>query len=257
MTLSRGQYSWPFTFALPENLPPSTLPATAAYPYVKYYTRIVLDKPWYKPNTKQVYPLTVFPHVNILHIPGGQQPVVFQNENRKKMSLQGHLTRGGVVPGDKLNIQVDLQNPKGSVIKKVVATLYQHRQVAQTSGWETIFQVELPEFRDFDGIHLQKTFDLFMPSVLLSPSYMYMTQTTARSTNISVSYKLELDVKARGFFTDFKLSVPVVVGTEPMSIEQQQQKTIYPFEMAFASDPSIEYDQSPPSYEAIYPNINM
>jgi hypothetical protein len=94
---------------LPQNLPPSLVPSKVAYPYVRYYTRIVLDKPWYKPNAKQVYTLTVFPHVSLSQIANAQQPVPFTHLNRKKVHLQGYLIQGGVMPGGKLSLDVHIQ----------------------------------------------------------------------------------------------------------------------------------------------------
>ncbi|CAF3337637.1 unnamed protein product [Rotaria socialis] len=153
--LYRGQYSWPFQFVLPNQLPPSLIPSTTTYPYVKYYARIVLDKPWYKPNAKQVYPLTIFPRVDLRYIPGGQQQVSFSNENRKKIRLQGYLMRG-----------------------------------------------------------------------------------------------------VRGLFTDFKVSIPIIVGTEQISAEQQpfRQPINNPIEMPTASAPVFDYEELPPSYDTVVMN---
>ncbi|CAF1151488.1 unnamed protein product [Adineta steineri] len=256
ITLYRGQHSWPFAFVLPPNLPPSLIPSANSYPYVKYYTRIVLDKPWYKPNAKQVYPLIIFPNVNILHVPGGQQPVSFSNQNRKKIRLQGYLAQGGTVPGGKISIQFDLQNPKRSEIKKVEATLIQHRQVARTSHAAVIFRTDISDLHEFNGTELQRTFELLVPSTCLSPTYMYVTPCSGIPINVSVHYELLLDVKVRGLFTDFKVNVPVVIGTGPMTNEQQQQINTT-IEMPMASAPLFEYDEPPPSYETVVNNEKM
>ncbi|UJR30428.1 hypothetical protein I4U23_017962 [Adineta vaga] len=264
ITLYRGQHSWPFQFVLPQYLPPSLLPSTNSYPYVKYYTRIVLDKPWYKPSAKQVYPLTIFPRVNILHTPGGQQPAAFSNQNRKKIRIQGYIMRSGVVPGDKLSIQIDLQNPKRSEIKKIEATLMQHRHVARSSHTEVILRTDLPDLNEFNGTELQKTFDITIPSVYLSPTYTYLSQNHASPLGVSVHYELLLDVKVRGLFTDFKMSVPIVVGTEPVTNELQQQQQLHyqeqmnvSLEIPMASAPLYEYDEPPPSYETVVTDQKM
>ncbi|CAF0790952.1 unnamed protein product [Rotaria sordida] len=253
--LYRGQHSWPFEFVLPACLPPSLIPSTTSYPYVKYYTRIVLDKPWYKPNAKQVFPLTIFPRVNILHIAGGQQQMPFSNENRKKIRLQGCLMRGGVVPGDKISIHINLQNPKRTEIKKIEASLIQHRQVAHSCHAETIFRLDLPDLRDFNDTELQRTFDLIVPAIYLSPTYTYMSQSCSVTLGVSINYELILDVKVRGLFTDFKISVPVIVGTEPISAEQQLMNN--PIQIPIASAPVFEYDEPPPSYDAVVTNQKM
>jgi hypothetical protein len=242
---------------LPQNLPPSLVPSKVAYPYVRYYTRIVLDKPWYKPNAKQVYSLTIFPRVNLFQVPGGQQPVAFVNENRKKIRVQGYLIRGGVVPGDKLSIQIDIQNPKRTEIKKIEATFIQHRQVARSCHSETIFRIDLQDLREFNDTELHRTFDLVIPAVYLSPTYTYLPQSCNTSLGIVIRYELVLDIKVRGLFTDFKINVPVILGTEPMSAQQQQQQMNSPIEMPAASAPAFEYDEPPPSYETVVNNEKM
>ncbi|CAF0900400.1 unnamed protein product [Adineta ricciae] len=264
ITLYRGQHSWPFQFALPQYLPPSFVPSTSSYPYVKYSVRIVLDKPWYKPNAKQVYLLTIFPRVNILHIPNGQHPAAFSNQNRKKIRLQGYVMRSGVVPGDKLSIHIDLHNPKRSEIKKIEVILMQHRQVVRSSHSEIILRTDLPNFQEFNGIELQRTFDVPIPSVYLSPTYTYLSQNHPLPLGVSVRYELILDVKVRGLFTDFKLNVPITVGTEPVSLElQQQQQLNYqqpvatPVQMPVASAPLCDYDEPPPSYETVVTDHKM
>ncbi len=196
--------------------------------------------------------MTVFPRVNLLYTPGGQQPVAFRQENRKKILLQGYLIQAGVVPGSKLLVQVDVQNPKLSVIKRIEATLVQRRNIGRCAHTETIFQMDLPDMREFFAPSLQKVFELMVPSVYLSPTYTYLTQTADPPVCISVSYELTLDVKVRGLFTDFKVTIPVIVGTEPMSAEQQQQQQMNPpMELPVASAPVLEYDDLPPSYDSI------
>jgi len=156
------------------------------------------------------------------------------------------------VPGDKLSIQIDLQNPKQAGIKRIEATLIQHRQVARSSHTETIFRLDLPDIREFTGRELQRTFDLIVPAVYLSPTYTYLSQISNPPIGMSIRYELILDIKVRGLFTDFKISVPVIVGTEPMTVEhQQQQQMNRPIEMPIPSAPAFEHDEPPPSYESI------
>ncbi len=91
-----------------------------------------------------------------------------------------------------------------------------------------------------------------MPAIYLSPTYTYSSQSFSPGTGTSIHYELTLDVKVRGLFTDFKISVPVIVGTEPMSTEQQQQQQMnHPVEIPIASAPVLEYEEPPPSYETI------
>ena len=176
MILYRGQYSWPFEFVLPPCMPPSSIPSTITYPYVKYYTRIVLDKPWYKPNAKQVYTIIVFPRVQLERIQAAQQPVPFSHLNRKKVHLQGYLAQGGVRPGERLTVHVDLLNPKRSEIKRIEATLYQHRQVAQSHHAELIFRMDLPGLQRIQRSRISSDFRSISTRCSISTDlYLYAT----------------------------------------------------------------------------------
>lgn len=254
ITLYRGQHSWPFQFMLPDNLPPNLPQAGSNSASVKYYVRIVIDQPWYKPNTQQFYNLTIFPHVNILYTPGGQQPVAFQNQNRLKIRLHGYLIRGGVVPGDKLSLHIDIQNPKHGVIKKIEATLTQNRQIGPSNDTAMIFRTDIPDIRDFSDSALQKSFDLAVPNISLPPTHTYLIQSNRGPLGVVVHYTLTLDVRVRGLFADFRITSPVIIGTEPMSAQQQQQQqpeVNVPIEMPVASAPVMVYDEPPPSYDSI------
>lgn len=153
-----------------------------------------------------------------------------------------------------------MKNPKRATIKRIEATLLQHRQIARSSHTETIFRLDLPDLKECSDVSLQKSFDLLVPANVLSPSYTYLSQNFNPPIGVNVRYELILDVKVGGLFTNFKITVPVIVGTEPMTIEQQQlqqqqlpQQHLYPpLEMPIASAPVMEYDEPPPSYETVF-----
>ena len=212
---------------------------------MKYFVRIVLDKPWYKPNAKQVYALTIFPRVNILHPSHAQQTLAFANNNRKKVHLQGSLVYPGVVPGQKFPVNISLHNPKRAEIKRVEVSLVQHRQIAQTRQSEVIFRMDLPGLTEFNDNQFFRTFELQMPLSYIAPSYHFIPNCCGRALTIAFQYELIIEVKARGLFTDFKTSVPVIVGTEP-TLDQAP-----PMEVPSASAPVYTYDEPPPSYESV------
>ncbi len=172
--------------------------------------------------------------------------------NRKKVELQGYLVQGGVKPGERLSVHIDLKNPKRSEIKRIEATLYQHRQVAQSHHAEVIFRMDLPGFQEFNETEFHQTYDLQVPAVQLAPTYTYMAQRHGPSIGIGFHYELKLEVKARGLFTDFKVNIPVIVGTESSSDQSQLMNTYV--EMSTPSAPTYEYDEPPPSYESVVTN---
>jgi hypothetical protein len=249
ITLYRGQHSWPFEFVLPSNLPPSSLPTTVTYPYIKYYVRIVLEKPWYKPNTRQIYVLTIFPRVNIHRLLNSQQPTMFSESNRKKLLLQGSLLHPATMPGQMFSVHVKLQNPRRCEIKRIEVRLFQHRQIAHKHQSELIFQTDLPDIIEFKDIQLERTFDLSMPAIVLAPTYMCTAPTAGLTCTVSYQYELKFDVKVRGLFTDFQTSIPILVGNEPVAQPQvllKSQTTV-----PTASAPMFDYEEPPPAYESV------
>ncbi|CAF4234769.1 unnamed protein product, partial [Rotaria magnacalcarata] len=114
----------------------------------------------------------------------------------------------------------------------------------------------LPDLREFSGTELQRNFDLVLPEIRMSPTYTYMSQYSNQTLGISIRYELILDVKVRGLFTDFKVSIPVIVGTEQISAEQQpfRQPINNPIEMPTASAPVFDYEELPPSYDTVVMN---
>jgi hypothetical protein len=216
---------------------------------VKYYARIVLDKSWYKLNTKQVYTLIIFPRVDLCQIQSPQQPLSFSHSNRKKVQLQACILQNGVVPGEKLSLEVKLHNPKRTEIKRIEATLIQHRQIAQSYQTEIIFRKDLPNITNFNETELHRTVDLLVPLMQLAPTYAYMPQCCASLHGINFYYELKLEVKAHGLFTDFKVNVPVIVGTESTC-----GLTCNYNEMVLYKVPAYDYDEPPPSYELAVAN---
>lgn len=112
--------------------------------------------------------------------------------------------------------------------------------------------MDLPGLTDFNGLDLRRTFELQLPAFSLAPTYTFVPQCCGNSLAIAYYYELKFDVKARGIFTDFKVSTPVFVGTEPFG-DQPPLFNSY-VEMPTASAPAYEYDEPPPAYESIVNN---
>ena len=250
--LTRGTYTWPFEFNLPTDLPPSSGPNPQSYPHIKYYTRFVLDRPWYTPNVTQTLFLTISPRMDLRLMNGVQEMLHFAGQNRKQLRLQGCLLHGGIVPGQSLSCQINLHNPERTRIKSIEATLVQHRQTAADQHNETICSVSLPGLGDFNESHLQHHFDLLVPPIYLTPTYTFTTPSHGYSYYLKVHYELRLEVKPHGIFTKFVASVPVVVGMEATSGEQHRQENggfIMPTNTM--DRPAFDERDMPPSYEMV------
>lgn len=115
--------------------------------------------------------------------------------------------------------------------------------------------MDLPNLREFSGAEYHQTFDLQIPAVQLAPTYTYMPQCCGPSLAIGFHYELKLEIKARGLFTDFKINVPVIVGTEPLSNQLELANTFV--ETDRPSAPVYDYDEPPPSYESVVSDVKQ
>lgn len=239
----------PFELLLPNHLPPTLTPASSEHAYVKYYMQIMLDKPWSSPSAIPTYSLIVSPRVNLFHINNAQGLVQFSNQNRKKLQLNCVLLNNGVVAGQHLSIQIDLQNPKGCQIKRIEATFIQHRQIAGIRNQNIIFNCNLPGINKFQETVLKQNFDLTVPVSYLPPTYEYTTIDIDPFISVFVHYELLLSVKMNGIFTDFQVNIPVNVGTESIFDRSSQQQSDNPLEMSANDKFTLDQTDLPPSYE--------
>ncbi|CAF1377406.1 unnamed protein product [Didymodactylos carnosus] len=253
LVYTEGQYSWPFSVPLTPYLPP-TLNQPERYPHVRYYVQVVLDKPWYKPNTRQTFYITVFPRVNLLHIPNILMSTIYGNQNRKDISLKGTLNKLGFVPNEAITSTLEIDNPKHILIKHINVSLIETHQIAYNRRGHHIFRTTLPQVLNTRQERICETFSVIIPSIYLAPSYQFSGGFTL-TAHVSISYALKFEVKVEGIFTDFDVTIPVTIGTEPAPsqtgfIPQNLLPVTYTTPV---EDTSIYKDDSdlPPSYESV------
>jgi hypothetical protein len=241
----QGQYSWPFQIPLSNHLPP-TLNRPQSYPHVRYYLQVVIDKPWYKANTKETRYLTVYPRVNLLQNPQCLQPTIFKNQNRKDITLKGTLNKIGYVPGELIHITLKIENPRRALIERIDVSMFQTHQIGVNSNGHTIFETTLPTILNLKDEQINETFSITFPSVRIPPSYQFQGG-IQRPAVVCIGYILKFVVKVEGIFTNFNIDVPVILGTEPIP-DLNQQQTSNPEQLTFT-----DYDL-PPSYESVVQN---
>ncbi|CAF0992543.1 unnamed protein product [Adineta steineri] len=247
MVLSRGHYTWPFEFTLPEFLPPSTEPNLTVYPYIRYFIRVVVDKPWYKLSQTEAFGFTVCPHVDLSHMNSAQQTLHFNKQNRRQLQLEGYLLSSGIIPGQSFSLEIKFQNPERIKIKRIEIAFIQHRSTVMNNHKEVIFVADLPGFHEFDGASLQETFEFPLPRGYIAPTYFFETFWHHQPYPFVIKYELILTIKYHGFFTNFEVSVPVIVGTESNYENQIQEE----YDDQNTNQTVDELEPPPPSYESV------
>ncbi|BFZ01767.1 hypothetical protein BsWGS_04806 [Bradybaena similaris] len=117
-SLGAGQYSFPFEFQLPSDLPPSF---EGAFGHIRYWIKATIDEPWkFDNHTKRAF--TVIPNMDINQQPGIATPIEYRGELRTGCcclpsgKYKGSLstTRKGFVPGSEIGLSCEIENLTGS-----------------------------------------------------------------------------------------------------------------------------------------------
>jgi hypothetical protein len=229
---TKGRYSWPFEIPITHHLPP-TIHDPQTYPRVRYYLQVVIDKPWYKPNTRETIYLTIFPRFNLLQNPQCLQSAIFGNHNRKDITLSGTLDKTGYVPGESIHITLKIENPNRVFIKRIDLSMLQSYRIGENSRDNNIFETALPNIMNTKDEHIKQACSIQIPSTILPPSYLF-NGGIEKAAFVVTQYMLKFVVRVEGFFTNFDIDMPVTIGTE-----------------SYPEQPVITNDVLPPIYESV------
>ncbi|CAF1221266.1 unnamed protein product [Rotaria sp. Silwood1] len=216
-----GQYSWRFSFQLPLQLPP-TINNPQNYPHARYYLNCVIDKPWYQRNEAENLYLTVFPRVNPSNHLEYLTPSIFGNHNRKDVILKVNMKKLVYVSGETITGTLVFENPQKITLKHIYLTLIQHYRIECATGTEIIVQTTIPTIVHTKETQIMETFSVPIPFGLLPPSYQFHGG-FPHTSKVNVNYVLEIEVKANGIFTNFDVSIPIIIATESGTQPNQHQ----------------------------------
>ncbi|CAF1172439.1 unnamed protein product [Adineta steineri] len=257
LVYNEGQYSWPFQILLTEHLPP-TINRPQSYPHVRYYLQVVIDKVWYKSNTRETRYLSVFPHVNLLQNPQCLISTTFGNKNRKDIILKGILNKLGMIPGESIIGTLEIENPRKVLIKCINVILLQNYQIGANSRKFKIFETTLPEIINLKHEQIRETFSIIIPPLVLPPSYNFHGGLQAVA-NVHIHYLIKFTVIVEGIFADFDIDIPIILGTEPNPNPYPDQQQIFhsvtAAEVPNHGQSGFKDNDPPPDYESVVRNM--
>ncbi|EYB91709.1 hypothetical protein Y032_0203g1849 [Ancylostoma ceylanicum] len=238
-------YQYPFSFKLPQELPPSF---EGSYGYVRYMVKIELDRPWYRINKRDSKVFTVVPMFDLNTI---SQAILPAKELKvKKLGIilfrHGEVTvecetaRGGFVPGEMIVVSTRIINDSSKDIVKAQLKLIEistDRQAGQPSS----ATAEIGD-RGAEEVHIAKrskgNVELYLQVPSTVPSFDYCPI-------IKVEYVVEVKFESTGSLnSNIDASIPVVIGTVPVRSSASHNDASLPS----TSDPSAQGMDSPPPY---------
>lgn len=241
--LRPGQYKYPFSMRIPDHLPPTLHPED--YPYVRYQIQVLIEKKWYHANDRQRYPIRIHPRVNLLTINNSQSAVKFGTKH-KDVTIRGLLQRAGLLPGEHGHLVLSIDNPSRLSIKHIDICLIQRYEIEQCRRRVELFRTTIPQISNMNESRFETNCAFDIPAGV-PPSFNFTSKETRTVVHVSLHYDLKLEVKAKGFFTDFDLQVPIIIGSPMADQSLAQSQSSRRLNQIRAS----EKEAPPPAYDTL------
>jgi hypothetical protein len=200
--------------------------------------------------------LTIFPHVNIFNINEEKKSTSVSRRNRKNFQLTANLQHRAILPGQAISLDVNLENPKRLTVKRIEATLIQHREIAKNVHSEIISRMDLPIQEDLNETEFHQAFSLHVPRGHLLPTHHSMAQCSTLSISTNIHYELKLEAKMHEMLDDIVLSIPIIIGTKSSSELNQLEENSY-IELPISYLAAIKQTDIPPTYESAVEHLRL
>lgn len=176
------------------------------------YEQLLVEQKWYVANTYLRYPLRIYPRVNVRHLANALCSVKFA-ETRNDLTVKGVLDRCALVPGEDTCLSVTVFNPVRLLLKRFDVCIMQRYEIGQCRRRAEIMRVTIPQLANADEANMESTCLLTIPRSV-APSYRFEGRGDRCQVHVSVAYDIKMEVKVKGFFSDFELHVPITIGTD-------------------------------------------
>ncbi|CAF3296380.1 unnamed protein product [Rotaria sp. Silwood2] len=210
--LTYENHKWPFRFFLNNFIPPSIEKNRISDSYIHYFLRIKLIKPeWYKRNIQKTILITV-KHASS---PVNATRFMLEDKNRNNVYLRIILQKQIAIVGKNFSFEVDIQNPKQAMIRRISVTLTHYFEFGSYLCQKLkLIDKPLEKIRRLRSIHFHDNFQLYIPHTA-SPTFSFYPPSDNKNFPISVRYELRFVATIRGFFTNIRLQVPLIINSYP------------------------------------------
>lgn len=230
LTFRRGQYSWPFSISIIENLPPSCqTPAEHMY----YYVEAIFECPWYKHNMTNSQQVRICPHVNLQNFP--KDSLSFGNDNQRMtdVMIRGQLQKCAFIVGEQMKFKLEIFNTKRLLIKNVMISIYFTNAVSFPSRpflftrsknlFTTVFEQCVPNMIDTREEMISQSFEMTIPKDYIPPTFNCIRRIPGRchgatyvlpyNLEFAVIYTLQISVNVEGLLRSASVKQPIYIGT--------------------------------------------
>lgn len=189
--------------------------------------------------------------MNLLHVNNSQCALKFDTKC-KDVTVKGVLPRSGFIPGERVNLSLEIHNLNRISIKHMDVCLVQRYEIDQCRRRLELVRFSVAEVCGTNDEFLQANCPITIPHGI-APSYAYESRNRRVNVLVNVFYDLRVEVKAKGLFTDFDLLVPIIIGTD-CSTEHSHADNSYRRSNNVSRRNSLSYqeDIGLPTYESMF-----
>lgn len=232
-----GTYKYDFSHRLPRNIPYSI---EGVYGFVKYFVSATLDLPWEMNDKITVKPFTVNRYEDLNYMSGMRDPRevitrkeidspswIFWKGATGHVTMKGSIPKCGYAPGEKINVDVEINNQSTVEIENVSISLQNVGNYVCQTPWSK----------------LEKTTQLKMSEVIAQgvkagytskikeqvPVPLTTTLTSVMYCNVyQVSYNVQVSIKFKRWNNNVNLNIPVYIGSVGLKTDDEHKDVKIP-----------------------------
>ncbi|CAD5221020.1 unnamed protein product [Bursaphelenchus xylophilus] len=219
-TLSSGRTVIPFSFTVPEKLPPSF---EGEYGFIRYQLRLRVVRPTPFIDQFVTRPLSITPIYDLKSLPyTSYRTRRVINEKREKILKNGYLkaiiniNKSGFVCGEKVDILVDINNESPAIIRGIKGVLRQHITYFSYDECEPKTRIKIAQC-SYNIIEFDQRYEVSPKERSIyrgkSPQLPPVSPSIRRK-RIHIDYDIQFEIYLEQCPSAFA-SIPIIIGNVP------------------------------------------
>lgn len=235
-----GTYNYDFSHRLPRNIPYSI---EGVHGFVRYFVSATLDLPWELNDKNLVKPFTVLRYEDLNYMSGMRDPRevitrkeidspswIFWKGATGYVIMKGSIPRCGYAPGEKISVDVEINNQSTVEIESVIISLQNVGSYVCQTPWAKLEKSTNVKISEVIAENVKAGYTKKIKEHLLVPQSTSITSVMYCNV-FQISYNVQVSIKFRRWNNNVSLNIPVYIGSvglKPADDEQYKKVRIPP-----------------------------
>lgn len=230
-----GTYTYEFAHRLPRNIPYSI---EGVYGFAKYFVMVTLDLPWDMYDRNVVKPFTVKRYEDLNYMSGMRDPRevitrkeidspswIFWKGATGHVTMKGSIPQCGYAPGEKINVDVEINNQSTVEIENVSITLQNVGSYVCQTPWARMEKSTQLKISEVVSQGVKAGYTAKIKEQLLVPESTPIT--SVMYCNVyQISYHVQVSIKFRRWNNNVSLNIPVYIGSVGLKSADELDKNV-------------------------------